>query len=120
MLTPPESWITHLLDEFDRLVANLIVERGTADLRNDAGQTISVDDLVRIRNDVVAIATTDRSSLAYQVLLASGRNSHITDPCPTCDAAIRLAWGASRTRRACGLPAVAHNADASVVGAPAA
>ena len=106
MHTPPESWFSHLSDEFDRLIENMLTERGTRELRTSARRVVSVEELATLRRDVIAIATTDHTSLAYQVLLRSGTKAHITDPCPTCDAAIRLAWGASKARRALGLPAV--------------
>lgn len=101
----PESWIVHLLDEFDRYAASMISVEGDGYRCKSTGEAISRRQLEQVRGEVMANAVDDPDSLAYHVLLASGVNNHLTDPCPTCDAAIRLAWGASRTRRAVGLPA---------------
>jgi len=117
MPTQPESWSSHLSDEFDRLIENMLTERGTRELRSSARRLISAEELETIRKEILAIATTDHTSLAYQVLLRSGTRAHMTDPCPTCDAAIRLAWGASKARRALGLPAVDSVAHVAVAGA---
>jgi hypothetical protein len=119
MTTIPESWIMHLLDEFDRYAAAMVTLDGTGYRARNTGQPISRRQLEQVREEVIANATSDPTSLAYHVLLASGANSHVTDPCPTCDAAIRLAWGASRTRRSLGLPASDEVAEPELVTAQA-
>jgi hypothetical protein len=105
MQTITQSWTTHLLAEFDRYVATLTVREGAGYKCVITGSAISDSELVQIRDEVIANATTHSASLAYRMLLESGPNAHRSDPCPTCDAAVRLAWGASATRRALGLPA---------------
>jgi hypothetical protein len=105
MPASPEAWTPQLRYEFDRYVATLLVPEGTRYRYPGTGNTISASELDQIRVDVIANATTDATSLAYQMLLESGLSAHLSDPCPTCDAAVRFAWGASATRRALGLPA---------------
>jgi hypothetical protein len=104
MQTATQSWSTHLVDEFNRYAATLIVPEGPRYRCPITGKTISDRELAQIRDEVVANATTDPTSLAYHLLLESGADVHGSDPCPTCDAVVRLAWGASATRRALGLP----------------
>lgn len=105
MQTAPESWTNHLLNEFDRYAVMFVAHDGTRYRCSITGRAISTREFALIRAEVIANATTDPTSLAYHMLLASGVNAHTTDPCPTCDAAIRLAWGASTMRRTLGLPA---------------
>jgi hypothetical protein len=104
MQTATQSWTPHLLNEFDRYVATLIVREGARYRCAITGTSISKEQLAQVRNEVIANATTDSTSLAYHMLLESGPNAHTSDPCLTCDAAVRLAWGASATRRELGLP----------------
>jgi hypothetical protein len=104
MQSAPESWTNHLLDEFDRYIVTLMVCDGTRYRCTITGKTISAREFMQIRDEVITNATTDATSLAYHMLLESGSNEHTDDPCPTCDAAIRLAWGVSPTRRSLGLP----------------
>ena len=105
MTAAPESWTPQIRYEFDRYVAKLMVPEGARYRCSVTGMTISVSELDQIRAEVIANATTDVASLAYHMLLESGPSAHHSDPCPTCDAAVRFAWGASATRRALGLPA---------------
>lgn len=105
MQTTAELLTSHLFDEFDRYVAMVTARDGTRYRCAITGKTISGGELAQIRDEVMANATTDPTSLAYHMLMKSGPHAHASDPCPTCDAAIRLAWGVSATRRALGLPA---------------
>jgi hypothetical protein len=104
MPTGPASWTVHLLDEFDRYVATVIVCEGAQYRCTITGKAISASEFTQMRNEVIANATTDTSSLAYHMMMESGDNAHASTPCPTCDAAIRLAWGVSPMRRLLGLP----------------
>jgi hypothetical protein len=105
MQTAPESWTSHLRDEFDRYVATLTARDGTRYRSALTGKAISESEFGQIRNEVIANATSEPTSLAYHMLLRSGSRVHTDDPCPTGDAVLRLAWGASATRRLLGLPA---------------
>jgi hypothetical protein len=105
MQTAAQSWTPQLLDELDRYVAMFFVRDATRYRCVINSRPMSDEDLAQIRVEVLANATTDRTSLAYQMLMESGPSGHGSDPCPTCDATIRLAWGASATRRTLGLPA---------------
>lgn len=105
MTAAPESWTPQIRYEFDRYVATLIVPEGARYRCPATGMTISASELDQIRVEVIANATTDATSLAYHMLLESGPSAHDADPCPTCDAAVRFAWGASAMRRTLGLPA---------------
>jgi hypothetical protein len=105
MTAAAESWTSQLRYEFDRYVATLLVRDGARYRSSATGMTISAGELDQIRTEVIANATTDATSLAYHMLLESGPSAHVSDPCPTCDAAVRFAWGASTMRRALGLPA---------------
>jgi hypothetical protein len=105
MQTIPESWTAHIHGELDRYIAALFEQDGTRYRCGITDRTISKGEFLQIRNEVIANATTDSTSLAYQMLVRSGPNMHSTVPCLTCDAAVRLAWGASATRRLLGLPA---------------
>ena len=105
MQTAAAAWTTHLVNAFDRDVATLIVPDGTRYRCAITGKTISDGEFAQIRAEVIANATTDPTSLAYRMLTESGPNAHKSAPCRTCDAAVRLAWGASPTRRTRGLPA---------------
>lgn len=104
MHSAPESWTKHLLAEFAGYVEPLVAHEGSRYRCTITGTIITERELDQIRDEVIAIATTDPTSLAYQMLLKSGTNMHSSTPCPTCDAAIRLAWGTSPIRRALGLP----------------
>jgi hypothetical protein len=104
MHSAPESWTKQLLDEFAWYVAPLVAREGSRYRCTSTGTMVTEREFTQIRDEVITSATTDTTSLAYQMLLKSGTMVHTASPCPTCDAAIRLAWGTSPTRRALGLP----------------
>ena len=114
MPTAPESWTRHLLQEFERYFVTFVVGDGTRYRCTTTGRSISTSQFAQIRAEVIATATTDTASLAYQMLRQSRPNAHASEPCPTCDAAIRLAWGVSKTRRMLGLPASGDIARAAI------
>jgi hypothetical protein len=105
MQSIPESWTGHINREVDRYVAALFERDGNRYRCGDTNRVITHDEFAQIRQEIIANATVDSQSLAYQMLLQSGHNPHTSAPCPTCNAAVRLAWGASATRRLLGLPA---------------
>jgi hypothetical protein len=107
MQSIPESWTGHIHKEFDRYVTALFERDGNRYRCGTTNRVITHAEFTQIRQEIIANATADTQSLAFQMLLQSGHNPS-TVPCPTCDAAVRLAWGASATRRLLGLPATSQ------------
>ena len=105
MQSIPKSWTGHINKEFDRYVAALFERDGNHYRCGDSDRLITRAEFEQIRREIIANATVDSRSLAFQMLIRAGHNPETSEPCPTCDAAVRLAWGASATRRLLGLPA---------------